>query len=684
MLGPDPLKKTPVTSPLYVPKKQLGEAVVSAQAPDWLRFQREFDLEEFVKKGYQNPVGQDKIKKINPRALIQELVQRGKRKRQEQVANKLAGQNPQGSMSRGEWLNTFDPKEQEILTSVPKYQTSLWQDTKRGVQAMTEMNPAMSVANIARSGAYSAAEKAQMIGNYAENPNSARVMDAMGVFSPLAIPGKMVQSAVNPDYTLDDALSGTKNNASLAEDILLDPLNLVGTGIAAGAFKTARAAQRGMKTGARMSGIVDDAAQAGSDIPTFPINNPMTGEPYSFIDDFERVNDPVTIRRSENLNLLGDYSNSQYENLYAKYETSDHKYFSSNASNQRIRELMNSHFKLEAGFPFDLNDGATRNYVIANLVDLFTQKNQSLDARIIGMEELKKKNSEIYTEVRNRISNRIGINEPYYDPNSGERYLANTTINTPKKVKNRSNYEKTELSGIVNEPDEILKYGDEQFENTVITPKGEIKPYFIPENKREPWNEFEKATNSTREDMSRDEYIDLFNSNLDRLNKIIADNNTSGFDYRIKGLEMDGYNSKLVIESESGTTSWNVGIVPGKFKGEVADLQNEDYYQEFIPGLNMHDASKGVFGSGEYGPKGTKAYKSINDYLKEMGIGRVKPGFNSQKESSRELWKKYIQKDKAYGYFANRDRLIFGSMRTLAPYTIPLGAGVLSQQGKKQ
>ena len=38
----------------------------------------------------------------------------------------------------------------------------------------------------------------------------------------------MVQSAYRDDYSFTDALKGKKNNAEIAEDIVTDPLNLVG------------------------------------------------------------------------------------------------------------------------------------------------------------------------------------------------------------------------------------------------------------------------------------------------------------------------------------------------------------------------------------------------------------------------------------------------------------------------
>ena len=46
----------------------------------------------------------------------------------------------------------------------------------------------------------------------------------------LTVPSKMVQSSYKDDYSFTDALKGKKNNAGIVEDIVTDPLNLVGAG----------------------------------------------------------------------------------------------------------------------------------------------------------------------------------------------------------------------------------------------------------------------------------------------------------------------------------------------------------------------------------------------------------------------------------------------------------------------
>lgn len=69
-----------------------------------------------------------------------------------------------------------------------------------------------------------------------------RSMDQLGLLAPLAVPAKMVQSAYRDDYSFEDALSGTKNDANLTEDIITDPLTYAGLGLVDNIGKLPKAA----------------------------------------------------------------------------------------------------------------------------------------------------------------------------------------------------------------------------------------------------------------------------------------------------------------------------------------------------------------------------------------------------------------------------------------------------------
>lgn len=96
------------------------------------------------------------------------------------------------------------------------------------------------------------------------------------------------------------------------------------------------------------------------------------------------------------------------------------------------------------------------------------------------------------------------------------------------------------------------------------------------------------------------------------------------------------------------TGSWSVGINPGRWTGEVKDLHNIDYYKS-IPGLDMTATTQSIRPEGS-NITGMRSYQSINEYLKELELGRVKPGFNSQSSSSYPLWGNAIKKGQASGY----------------------------------
>ena len=82
---------------------------------------------------------------------------------------------------------------------------------------------------------------------------------------------------------------------------------------------------------------------------------------------------------------------------------------------------------------------------------------------------------------------------------------------------------------------------DSDFENTVLKPTGEISFYEPSLNLNLKYDINSRRLNLPNAiQTDSKEYIDAFNSRLNWLNEIIANNNKSGFDYSIKGLEPGG------------------------------------------------------------------------------------------------------------------------------------------------
>ena len=291
-----------------------------------------------------------------------------------------------------------------------------------------------------------------------------------------------------------------------------------------------------------------------------------------------------------------------------------------------------------------------------------------------------------------------------------------------KNSKNRSGLTKEDvLKNASPEDKEVLsKMSESEFEQTVLKPTGDIVPYEPAINLNLGFNTNTRNLNlSDAIPMDASEYTDIFNSRLDMLNDIIAKNNKSGLDYSVKELSPSGtltFNTPAQTEKVAanptilnelrnrglideignmgpiaqeyinrwgiagdrtipqGESTWMLDINPGQWRGEVQDIANSEYFKA-IPGLNMRNTTASVF-SDAIPRRGTSAYESINQYLKQMDLGRVKPGFNSQSKSSSGLWQDAVKKGKAFGYF-NDPTTVYGSMRTVAP--LVAGATAASQ-----
>lgn len=300
------------------------------------------------------------------------------------------------------------------------------------------------------------------------------------------------------------------------------------------------------------------------------------------------------------------------------------------------------------------------------------------------------------------------------------------------KIKNRSGFDKDEILNLTSgkDKDVISKMSDREFENTVLKPTGEIVEYkpgvtikdmvYDPDTRR--------MVHKNQSILSEQEYENLFNENLDLLNEIIAKNNKSGLQYKVKELKngiltfetpeqeiqnvltdaqknnislfqsnpkkylldrslikkegdvwkldefddmtfnsieeainfsKDQMKQALAPRKISGTSVWSVNPNPGRWSGEVEDIPNKEYFTS-IPGLSISSSSSSVFP--DFPRRGTRAYESLNEYLKAINLGRVKAGFNSQTNYSKGLWEDAIKKGKAFGYYRRPD-VIYGIMK---------------------
>jgi hypothetical protein len=223
---------------------------------------------------------------------------------------------------------------------------------------------------------------------------------------------------------------------------------------------------------------------------------------------------------------------------------------------------------------------------------------------------------------------------------------------TPEVPKNRSQFTKEDAKAFLkdkSELDKLEKLDDQDFRNILLTPDGKIK--FVQD---------QKAGKSEMFAMETDEYVKDFNDNIDLLNNIIRRNNESGRDYMVTGLtKVNDKKGLLHFRTPEGrVSSMNVGITPGRFRGDVKDIADEYYMTGSVPGLQMEGASP-IFGVAV--PK-TRTYQSLNEFLKTLDMGRIKSGMNMQSDFSRGLWEDAVKKGNAFGYYSS-PRVVHGIMK---------------------
>lgn len=297
---------------------ELDGITVTAEAPEWVKYLEEyvknnpFNIDEYVEYRFNNPVGREAIEKIDQEGWRKKLKQEGLEKRynsaMDYVGEQLVKNKPQGKLSRAEWLNQMTDVEEEIIKRNPKYQSSLWADTKRGLTSLIEQNPLQTFQNILNSSDYTNREKQEMLKDYADHPIISKLGDAAKILNPLIVPSKIVQSAYRDDYSFTDALRGKKNNAGIVEDIVTDPLNLVGVGLIGKLSKADK---------------VIDATKAGSKVVS------RTDDVVKYFDDYSKLSqkEVVDLRAKRLLNQKQKWANPKDINLELNLQTAKQSHY---------------------------------------------------------------------------------------------------------------------------------------------------------------------------------------------------------------------------------------------------------------------------------------------------------------------------------------------------------------------
>lgn len=267
----------------------LKEATITAEAPQWLKYKRDYEKtnpkSDYI-NNYLTPFAKaiGNTKTNYPKRLDDEYEQ----KSLDYVSEQLVKNKPQGKLSRAEWLNQMSDKEEELIKRNPKYQSSLWADTKRGLTSLVEQNPLQAFQNILNSSDYTNREKQEMLKDYIDHPVMSKLGDAAKILNPLTLPSKMVQSAYKDNYSFTDALKGKKNNAGIVEDIVTDPLNLVGVGLF-GKLSKADKVIDATKAGSKVLSKTDDVVKNASLIPNWTVPKIKSVEEIDKLDNLHPV-----------------------------------------------------------------------------------------------------------------------------------------------------------------------------------------------------------------------------------------------------------------------------------------------------------------------------------------------------------------------------------------------------------
>lgn len=199
----------------------LKEATITAEAPQWLKDKRNLE-KQYSKDWYID----NNLPKFSRAMRVSSDNMGGNQKGyDEYINNKLAEsilkRNPNFDKDykndRLKTLSNYSQKELEIIKSSNlshKIEPSIWSKFEQGL---------LSVGNTGSPVTFKNENLTQEEAKKEDNP--------LNILQPLNIPSKMVQSAYKKDYSLKDALKGKQNNANIEEDIITDPLNLVGLGI---------------------------------------------------------------------------------------------------------------------------------------------------------------------------------------------------------------------------------------------------------------------------------------------------------------------------------------------------------------------------------------------------------------------------------------------------------------------
>ena len=257
----------------------LKEVVITAEAPQWLKdkrqFEKEYSKDRFIDEAmpkFSRSMGISSTN-MNPNNVA-EYDKIINDKVVENIFKRKPTFDTDYSNDRLKTLQGFTQKELELIKNSSyssKIEPSIWSKFEQGL---------LSVGNVGSPVTFKNPSLSQEEAKKEDNP--------LNILQPLSIPSKMVQSAYKDGYSFKDALKGKQNNATIGEDIITDPLNFVGVGLA-GKLSKADKVIDATKVGSKVLNKTDDV---GKDLPKLSntVDNQLPEIPHEIVLDNNTLN----------------------------------------------------------------------------------------------------------------------------------------------------------------------------------------------------------------------------------------------------------------------------------------------------------------------------------------------------------------------------------------------------------
>ena len=210
------------TSNTYI-ATPLEEVTVTAEAPQWLKYKRKYES-QYTKDWYidNNMPKFSRSMGVSADNMHPNNVKEYDSYINDKVVEDIFKSKPtfdeDYSNDRLKTLQGFSQKELELIKNskyASKIEPSIWSKFEQGL---------LSVGNMGSPVQFKSKGLSQEEAKKEDTP--------LNILQPLNVPSKMVQSAYKDGYSFKDALKGKQNNATIGEDIITDPLNFVGVGLA--------------------------------------------------------------------------------------------------------------------------------------------------------------------------------------------------------------------------------------------------------------------------------------------------------------------------------------------------------------------------------------------------------------------------------------------------------------------